>query len=109
MLLLRWCRAGNCRARREIHDEPLGDLNIHFDTTEAKRWKSLATMHGSTRIVRRGTVDPESRIRESGYRIVWSIHTDDYNEANDDCHDSNDSIPNASENAAGTCGLLFVF
>ncbi|KAL3935283.1 MAG: hypothetical protein SGBAC_009172 [Bacillariaceae sp.] len=34
-------------------------------------WQQLAAFHKSQRIARRGTVDPESKIRESGHRLVW--------------------------------------
>jgi hypothetical protein len=36
-------------------------------------WSQLARRHGSSRIARRGTVDRESRIRESGHKLVWPI------------------------------------
>lgn len=34
-------------------------------------WQELAIIHNSNRIARRGTVDPNSKIRESGHRLVW--------------------------------------
>jgi hypothetical protein len=34
-------------------------------------WRQLAQVHDSPRIVRRGTVDPNSRIRESGHRLLF--------------------------------------
>jgi hypothetical protein len=43
-------------------------------------WNCLASSHGSSRIVRRGTVDPNSRIRESGYRLVWPVTSGIFNE-----------------------------
>jgi hypothetical protein len=43
-------------------------------------WNCLASSHGSSRIVRRGTVDPNSQIRESGYRLVWPITSGILNE-----------------------------
>jgi hypothetical protein len=36
-------------------------------------WIQLARRHDSSRIARRGTVDRESRIRESGHRLIWPI------------------------------------
>ena len=34
-------------------------------------WKRLAKVYGSSRVVRRGDVDPNSKIRESGHSILW--------------------------------------
>jgi hypothetical protein len=34
-------------------------------------WKQLATYYKSPRVVRKGEVDPESGVRESGYRLLW--------------------------------------
>ncbi|CAJ1966223.1 unnamed protein product [Cylindrotheca closterium] len=34
-------------------------------------WKQLAAFYKSQRIARRGKVDPESKIRESGHRLIW--------------------------------------
>lgn len=34
-------------------------------------WKNLANTHGSSRIVRRGTIDPDSHIRHSGHRLIY--------------------------------------
>lgn len=34
-------------------------------------WRQLTQIHGSPRIARRGTVDPNSRIRESGHRLLF--------------------------------------
>jgi hypothetical protein len=34
-------------------------------------WRQLAQVHDSPRIARRGTVDPNSRIRESGHRLLF--------------------------------------
>lgn len=36
-------------------------------------WKELAAVYNSPRIARRGTVDPESKIRESGHRLIWPV------------------------------------
>jgi tRNA G37 N-methylase Trm5 len=36
-------------------------------------WKQLAMKHNSPRIVRKGGVDPNSRIRHSGYQILWPL------------------------------------
>jgi hypothetical protein len=48
-------------------------------------WNCLASSHGSSRIVRRGAVDPNSRIRESGYRLVWPIISGIPNETGTPC------------------------
>ena len=34
-------------------------------------WEHLAQAHGSERIVRRGEIDPRSKIRQSGHSIIW--------------------------------------
>jgi len=34
-------------------------------------WKDLSDFHGSSRIARRGTIDPESSVRHSGHRLVY--------------------------------------
>lgn len=36
-------------------------------------WKELAGIHGSPRVARRGDIDPESKIRESGHVLLWPI------------------------------------
>jgi tRNA G37 N-methylase Trm5 len=36
-------------------------------------WKSLAHVHNSPRVVRRGKIDPNSSIRESGHTILWPV------------------------------------
>jgi hypothetical protein len=37
----------------------------------SKFWSHLALCQNSKRIARRGTVDPNSKIRQSGHRLVW--------------------------------------
>ena len=39
-------------------------------------WRTIALSHSSSRVVRRKTIDPESKIRESGFRILWSRSSD---------------------------------
>ena len=34
-------------------------------------WKNLADTHRSHRVVRRGEIDPNSKVRESGHSILW--------------------------------------
>jgi len=34
-------------------------------------WKMLAQAHRSKRVVRRGEIDPNSKVRESGHSIIW--------------------------------------
>lgn len=36
-------------------------------------WKNLASLYKSTRVVRRGDIDSESAVRESGHRILWPL------------------------------------
>lgn len=44
-----------------------GDLDDYF----SELWKQLASYSKSPRVVRKGEVDPESGVRESGYRMLW--------------------------------------
>ena len=37
-------------------------------------WEILAQVHDSPRVVRRGEIDPQSAIRESGHTILWPIY-----------------------------------
>ncbi len=36
-------------------------------------WKNLTSLYKSPRVVRRGDIDPESGVRESGHRILWPL------------------------------------
>ena len=51
--------------------------NTSLDTADEMKkiysdfWRRLALAHDSPRIVRRGGIDPSSKIRESGHRVVW--------------------------------------
>ena len=40
---------------------------------QEKLWKNLASLYQSPRVVRRGDIDPESGVRESGHRILWPL------------------------------------
>ena len=76
-LLLRLIRGNNnvnCR-----HDEN-NDVDNFADTAammmfaiQSQLWSNLATSLNCSRIVRRGDVDPDSGIRESGHRILLPI------------------------------------
>eukprot|EP00536_Pseudo-nitzschia_multiseries_P007117 jgi/Psemu1/324610/estExt_fgenesh1_pg.C_1630001 len=48
-------------------DDDNGDIEILYDDF----WRRLALAHNSPRVVRRGGIDPNSKIRESGHRILW--------------------------------------
>lgn len=37
-------------------------------------WRQLAAVHGSHRVVRRGTIDANSGIRQSGHRLLFPCH-----------------------------------
>lgn len=50
----------------ECHAEPSRYERIRQDF-----WAQLAAVHKTQRIARRGRVDPNSKIRESGHRLVW--------------------------------------
>lgn len=43
---------------------------------QSRLWKNLANIYNTTRIVRRGDIDPESGVRESGHRILYPIPND---------------------------------
>ena len=43
-------------------------------------WHRLALAHDSPRVVRRGGIDPNSKIRESGHRLLWPPSTSDEDE-----------------------------
>ena len=46
------------------------------DVMQTELWKQLAILHGnSPRVVRRGIVDKESKIRESGHRLLYPMQT----------------------------------
>jgi tRNA G37 N-methylase Trm5 len=47
------------------------DVAADSDTVLKDFWRRLAHAHNSPRIVRRGGIDPNSKIRESGHRLVW--------------------------------------
>jgi tRNA G37 N-methylase Trm5 len=40
-------------------------------------WRRLALAHDSPRVVRRGGIDPNSKIRESGHRVLWPLSASD--------------------------------
>jgi len=48
---------------------------ITMNTFLSLLWAELAHLYHSPRVVRRGGVDPNSGIRESGYHILWSSIT----------------------------------
>ena len=54
----------------------------HNDVLEKERyfmdqfWENLAVAHGSKRVVRRGEIDPNSKIRQSGHSILWLQHNE---------------------------------
>mmetsp|Transcript_29015 Transcript_29015/g.56090 ORF Transcript_29015/g.56090 Transcript_29015/m.56090 type:complete len:634 (-) Transcript_29015:42-1943(-) len=47
-----------------------------FFSIQSLLWANLAKIHSCTRVARRGDIDPESGVRESGHRILWPIPTD---------------------------------
>lgn len=42
-----------------------------FSDWRTNFWKYFATFMGRPRVVRRGDIDPDSSIRESGHRLLW--------------------------------------
>jgi hypothetical protein len=57
----------------------VGNNNENIENFINGLWENLAEAYESTRIVRRGEIDPESKIRHSGHSILWmkdqSIYT----------------------------------
>ena len=51
------------------------DLSPLYDI-QSKLWENLAQVHKCSRVVRRGDIDPESGVRESGHRILWPVPKD---------------------------------
>lgn len=45
-------------------------------------WSNIGYAFSSSRIVRRGEIDPNSKIRHSGHIILWRKEDDDYDETN---------------------------
>ncbi len=61
-------------------------------------WVKLARSHGSHRVVRRGEIDPNSKVRESGHSILWI--------------DDNDMAATSSENGrfyVDYCNLAYIY
>jgi len=57
---------------RHGHDDANHETTIRSDEQIYQDfWRRLAAAHKSDRIVRKGTVDPNSKIRHSGHRLVW--------------------------------------
>ena len=48
-----------------------GDSKNSPRSCKEELWRNLATIHGSQRIARRGTVDADSKVRESGHRLLY--------------------------------------
>ena len=63
------------------HDEATADAS--FFEMQSLLWEKIASDYRCSRVVRRGDVDPESGVRESGHRILWPIPQDD--EESKDC------------------------
>lgn len=48
-------------------------------------WKKLAQAHRSKRVVRRGEIDPNSKVRESGHSIIWMDSENHHEESGPGC------------------------
>jgi hypothetical protein len=59
------------RAFREDDDSFASLLTLTEKTDQSKFWEEFAHAMNSPRIVRRGDIDPDSSIRESGHRLLW--------------------------------------
>ena len=56
-----------------------------FFEMQSLLWEKIATDYKCSRVVRRGDVDPESGVRESGHRILWPIPQRKNGEESGDC------------------------
>ena len=57
-----------------ISNEQEKDMTIdYFTNIQSLLWKNLANTYNTSRIVRRGDINPESGVRESGHRILYPI------------------------------------
>ncbi|KAG7345562.1 met-10+ like-protein [Nitzschia inconspicua] len=55
-----------------LNNSPPTDVdNTRSQEIQQDFWLRLARAHSSPRIVRRGVIDPKSKIRQSGHRLVW--------------------------------------
>jgi hypothetical protein len=64
--LLRGTRRGTIGSTGDSGDSSTLEDNLMDDF-----WRRLAEAHRSSRIARKGAIDPNSKIRESGHRLVW--------------------------------------
>ncbi len=70
---------------RDVHRERYCKQNIDNGNDRSEDiaklyddfWNRLALAHDSPRVVRRGGIDPNSKIRESGHRLLWPLSTTD--------------------------------
>ena len=60
----------------DSNHEPLAHLIQNSNTSLHTQclWEILAQVYHSPRVVRRGEIDPQSAIRESGHTILWPIY-----------------------------------
>ena len=56
------------------------ELKTFRDQLLCEVWEQLASFYKSPRIVRKGDILPESGTRESNYKIVWPLTSDDLSE-----------------------------
>mmetsp|Transcript_24876 Transcript_24876/g.53663 ORF Transcript_24876/g.53663 Transcript_24876/m.53663 type:complete len:640 (+) Transcript_24876:194-2113(+) len=76
------------------HPTPQTNYNDDYSTViyeiQSQLWTNLALIHNSPRVVRRGDIDPESGVRESGHRILFPMlpltANDDDSAINGDCN-----------------------
>jgi hypothetical protein len=64
-------------------DEAMADA-FSFEM-QSLLWEKIAADYKCSRVVRRGDVDPESGVRESGHRILWPIPQRKNGEESGDC------------------------
>jgi hypothetical protein len=69
--------------KENIIDTDIEEKKVDSSIVYDDFWYRLALAHNSSRIVRRGGVDPNSKIRETGHRVMWSSssynHIDNHN------------------------------
>jgi len=68
--ILEFLHTEACSKQILCHNKMLEKERYFMD----KFWENLAVAHGSKRVVRRGEIDPNSKIRQSGHSILWLHH-----------------------------------
>jgi hypothetical protein len=87
----------DCYSYKQFLDEFVYNRNKHYiyqynpcengsyDNFHSLLWSNIAKLYNSSRIVRRGEIDPNSKIRHSGHVILWmKTQNSNYDSQNND-------------------------